>query len=276
MSTSKKAREIFTFVNVTKSRIIEINSIERQRRGESFRSQIYRRREGRGRKSAIINGETRRMKMKVRKQIKKFTATFLTLALLLTMLPTIALAEDQELIKFKNMQMDVLRNNAPVSLYDYASKENDFIRGLAFNLDQTWVKLNYVISYSQYVKLELYRMEDGTSEDGQNWNEDNPLFLESKITDNPDDGYGANLKEPFLGEYLGYLKNWLFSNTPAGAQSSAVIYSLIETAKENDLDPYRYLVWLLHNAPDMSRTDEAWAESFLPVNAPQECRSPKS
>ena len=31
-------------------------------------------------------------------------------------------------------------------------------------------------------------------------------------------------------------KNWLFSNTPAGAQSSAVIYSLIETAKENGLD----------------------------------------
>lgn len=37
-------------------------------------------------------------------------------------------------------------------------------------------------------------------------------------------------------------KNWLFSNTSAGAQSSAVIYSLIETAKENELDPYRYLV----------------------------------
>ena len=33
-------------------------------------------------------------------------------------------------------------------------------------------------------------------------------------------------------------KNWLFANTPAGAQSSAVIYSLIETAKENELDPY--------------------------------------
>ena len=37
-------------------------------------------------------------------------------------------------------------------------------------------------------------------------------------------------------------KNWLFANTPAGAQSSAVIYSLIETAKENQLDPYRYLL----------------------------------
>ena len=70
-------------------------------------------------------------------------------------------------------------------------------------------------------------------------------------------------------------KNWLFSNTPAGAQSSAVIYSLIETAKENDLDPYRYLVWLLNHAPGLSRTDEVWAESFLPVNAPQECKIPK-
>ena len=68
-------------------------------------------------------------------------------------------------------------------------------------------------------------------------------------------------------------KNWLFSNTPAGAQSSAVIYSLIETAKENDLDPYRYLVWLLHNAPEQSQKDEDWPELFLPVNAPKECRS---
>lgn len=51
---------------------------------------------------------------------------------------------------------------------------------------------------------------------------------------------------------------------------TAVIYSLIETVKENDLDPYRYLVWLLSNAPGLSQTDETWAEAFLPVNAPQE------
>ena len=70
-------------------------------------------------------------------------------------------------------------------------------------------------------------------------------------------------------------KNWLFANTPADVQPSAVIYSLIETAKENDLDHYRYLVWLLNNTPGLSQTDEAWAESFLPVNAPQECRIPK-
>ena len=53
-----------------------------------------------------------------------------------------------------------------------------------------------------------------------------------------------------------------------------MIYSLIETAKENDLDPYRYLVWLLNNAPELSRADGSWAESFLPVNAPRECKIP--
>ena len=57
-------------------------------------------------------------------------------------------------------------------------------------------------------------------------------------------------------------KNWLFSNTPAGAQPIAVIYSLLETAKENDLDPCRNLVWLLHNAPKRSQTDETWPEFF--------------
>ena len=36
-------------------------------------------------------------------------------------------------------------------------------------------------------------------------------------------------------------KNFLFANIPRGAQSSAVIYSMIETAKANDLDPYCYL-----------------------------------
>ena len=67
-------------------------------------------------------------------------------------------------------------------------------------------------------------------------------------------------------------KNWLFSNTPAGAKSSAVIYSLIETAKENELDPYRYLCWVLRNAPSLSREGEGWAEKLLPWAAPGECK----
>ena len=70
-------------------------------------------------------------------------------------------------------------------------------------------------------------------------------------------------------------KNWLFANTPGGAQASAVIYSLIETAKENGLDPYRYLLWVLRNAPQLSEEDAAWAEKLLPANAPEECHVPQ-
>ena len=69
-------------------------------------------------------------------------------------------------------------------------------------------------------------------------------------------------------------KNWLFANTPAGAQSSAVIYSLIETAKENGLDPYRYLLWVLENAPRMAQNDDLWAAHLTPTNAPDECKTP--
>ena len=70
-------------------------------------------------------------------------------------------------------------------------------------------------------------------------------------------------------------KNWLFANTPGGAQASAVIYSLIETAKENKLDPYKYLLWVLQSAPGLSETDAAWAEQFTPANAPQEYKIPQ-
>ena len=51
-------------------------------------------------------------------------------------------------------------------------------------------------------------------------------------------------------------KNFLFANSPLGAQSSAVIYSLIETAKENGLDPYSYLVWALEQAPGLAAESE--------------------
>ena len=69
-------------------------------------------------------------------------------------------------------------------------------------------------------------------------------------------------------------KNWLFANTSGVAQASSVIYSLIETAKENGLDPYCYLLWLLQNAPQLSETDDAWAEKLLPARAPKECYMP--
>ena len=50
-------------------------------------------------------------------------------------------------------------------------------------------------------------------------------------------------------------KNWLFSHTPSGAQASAAIYSLIETAKANGLSPYEYLQYVFETLPTLSEND---------------------
>lgn len=66
-------------------------------------------------------------------------------------------------------------------------------------------------------------------------------------------------------------KNFLFANTPNGAHGSAIIFSMIETAKENGLDPFRYLVWVLQTAPGMSKDTPDWAAKLMPENVPDVC-----
>lgn len=68
-------------------------------------------------------------------------------------------------------------------------------------------------------------------------------------------------------------KNFLFANTPKGATSSAVMFSLIQTAIENGLDPYKYLTWLLRKAKDTDLTDEHTIQTLLPWNASAACRA---
>jgi transposase len=46
-------------------------------------------------------------------------------------------------------------------------------------------------------------------------------------------------------------KNFLFSNTPRGATASAIIYSIVETAKANDLKPQAYLQYLFEQLPQL-------------------------
>lgn len=50
-------------------------------------------------------------------------------------------------------------------------------------------------------------------------------------------------------------KNWLFSNTRSGAKASAIFYSLVETAKANDLQPAVYLQALLEQLPHTNAAD---------------------
>ena len=45
-------------------------------------------------------------------------------------------------------------------------------------------------------------------------------------------------------------KNWLFSDSPKGAKASAAVYSIIETAKANGLNPFQYLKYLFEHLPN--------------------------
>ena len=62
----------------------------------------------------------------------------------------------------------------------------------------------------------------------------------------PDNNVCENAIRPFV---IGR-KNWLFSGSPVGAYASAALYSLIETAKANDIEPYLYLRHVFSNLPE--------------------------
>jgi len=76
----------------------------------------------------------------------------------------------------------------------------------------------------------------------------------------PDNNGAQRAVRPFV---LGR-KNWLFSGSPDGADASCFFFSLIETAKLNDLDPYWYLKWVFEQAAIMGA--EIRAEALLPWN----------
>jgi len=63
-------------------------------------------------------------------------------------------------------------------------------------------------------------------------------------------------------------KNWLFANTPRGAKTSALIYSIVETAKENGLNPYAYLKYLFEQLPGIPHDDANALDALLPWAEP--------
>lgn len=71
-------------------------------------------------------------------------------------------------------------------------------------------------------------------------------------------------------------KNWIFSNTARGATASAIIYSIIETAKENQLNPFFYLTYLFEKLPNIDINDMQKLDDLLPwsSNLPDSCKKP--
>ena len=73
-----------------------------------------------------------------------------------------------------------------------------------------------------------------------------------------------NVAERAIRPYVVGRKNWLFNNTPLGAHASAAMFSLVETAKANNLDPFHFMYRLFEELPEAD-TEEA-LEKLLPWN----------
>ncbi|SFU00909.1 IS66 family transposase, partial [Halomonas saccharevitans] len=71
-----------------------------------------------------------------------------------------------------------------------------------------------------------------------------------------------NAAENAIRPFVVGRKNWLFSQTPSGAQASAAIYSLIETAKANGLSPYEYLQFVFETLPTLGEGEDL--DTLLP------------
>lgn len=82
-----------------------------------------------------------------------------------------------------------------------------------------------------------------------------------------DDGHleiDNNTAENAIRPFVVGRKNWLFAGSPKGAETSALLYSLIETAKANGLEPWAYLNYLFERLPG-AKSPEAVA-ALLPHN----------
>ena len=73
-------------------------------------------------------------------------------------------------------------------------------------------------------------------------------------------------------------RNWIFANTPKGAKASAITYSIVETAKENGLNPFIYLTYLFEVLPNIDINNPELLDQLLPwsKNLPEVCRIKKN
>ena len=92
-----------------------------------------------------------------------------------------------------------------------------------------------------------------------------------------DDGHleiDNNRVENAIRPFVVGRKGWLFAGSPAGAETSALLYSLVETAKANGLEPHAYLSYVFEHLPEAT-TPEALA-ALLPHNLTLDDIKPKA
>jgi transposase len=88
-------------------------------------------------------------------------------------------------------------------------------------------------------------------------------YLENYLKDGRldiDNNRGERAIKPFV---LGR-KNWMFSNTKNGADTSALVYSIVESAKMNNLKVFEYLNYLFENLPNEDKLSNLTLSRYVP------------
>ena len=83
-----------------------------------------------------------------------------------------------------------------------------------------------------------------------------------------------NLCESHIRPFATARRAWLFADTPKGATANAVLYTIVETARANNLNVYEYLKYLLVEMPNVEfHNNPEILESYLPWSdkLPKEC-----
>ena len=84
-----------------------------------------------------------------------------------------------------------------------------------------------------------------------------------------------NLCEANIKPFATARRAWLFADTLKGAKANAVLYTLVESARLNELDVFTYLKFLLTEMPNNHHLEHPGiVDNYLPWSAtlPQECR----
>lgn len=145
---------------------------------------------------------------------------------------------------------------------------------------QTTIK-PLVDEYFTWVKETLATMlPKGKTADGLNYSVNQEKYLRVFLSDGevPIDNSAA---ERSIRTFCVGKKNWLFFDSIKGADSGAAVYSITETAKINNLHPYRYLKYLLEELPkhfdEEGKVDETKLDPLMPwsTELPDICRKPR-
>lgn len=97
--------------------------------------------------------------------------------------------------------------------------------------------------------------------------------------DNGEVPISNNLAENAIRPFTLGRKNWLFCDTPKGAEASAVVYSLVESAKANGIEPFAYLQHVLVQLPYFGKSpSHEELETLMPwaTDIQQEYKMPNS